>query len=389
MKVAIVHPTNWPYVRRGTERFMNEFARFLAGRGHSVKIVTSACGPHRVFRNDGFVTEFHRSLWRPAMARVGLLDFHVFPATTFAALLRERFDIVHCFNFTDVLAAAAIRRLNGNRVVFHINSIPPAKPYRRSLSLGGALVGHAIRAADEILTGAASQAEYFCSRFGRRGVTIRVPVDLERFRFFSVREQARPVILCASALDDRRKGGRFLMRAFNAIKAKRPEIVLKVSAQISAAVREELTAIVDPQWRPDVHFLTPSERELPGMFGEASVLVLPSLWEAYPMVLLEAFATGTPVVASHEGGAPEIVAAPFLGRTFDPGPPVDAEPSNLQAFTEAVLEVLEMSRLPDTAIQCRAHAEAFGWAAIGPQYEGVYKSVLGTLFHNGNAETTC
>jgi glycosyltransferase involved in cell wall biosynthesis len=48
-------------------------------------------------------------------------------------------------------------------------------------------------------------------------------------------------------------------------------------------------------------------RELPEIFSAMELFVLPSLSEGLPNVLLEAFASGKPVVATAVGGVPEIV----------------------------------------------------------------------------------
>jgi glycosyltransferase involved in cell wall biosynthesis len=54
--------------------------------------------------------------------------------------------------------------------------------------------------------------------------------------------------------------------------------------------------------------------------GEARALVMPSLWfEGFPIVLLEAFARGTPVIASNHGGLAELVADGRTGWLFEPG----------------------------------------------------------------------
>ncbi len=57
---------------------------------------------------------------------------------------------------------------------------------------------------------------------------------------------------------------------------------------------------------------------------DATVLVLPSEWyEGFPMVILEAFACGTPVVASRIGGLPAIVREGYNGANFEPCDPND------------------------------------------------------------------
>ena len=58
--------------------------------------------------------------------------------------------------------------------------------------------------------------------------------------------------------------------------------------------------------------------------GESQCLILPSEWyEGFPMVLLEAYACGTPVVASRIGSLDSIVKEGESGVKFEPGNPVD------------------------------------------------------------------
>jgi glycosyltransferase involved in cell wall biosynthesis len=60
------------------------------------------------------------------------------------------------------------------------------------------------------------------------------------------------------------------------------------------------------------------------LMGEASFLVFPSQWyETFGRVAIEAFATGTPVIASKIGAIAEIVSDGRTGLHFRPGDPDD------------------------------------------------------------------
>ena len=60
-----------------------------------------------------------------------------------------------------------------------------------------------------------------------------------------------------------------------------------------------------------------SHVELPLYYNMSDVLVLPSEMEGVPMVILEALACGTPVVASNVGGIPDLVTNNVNGIVLD------------------------------------------------------------------------
>lgn len=376
MRIAITNPTTWPRARRGAERFLNELAFYMAGRGHEVTVISTKPGPREVRRERGYTTVCHRRLWHPIMARAGIHEFHPFMVTTLKHLLRERYDIVHCCTFMDAFAARMARRLTRVPYVFWINGIPPRIRYVRSLTARGAFFRRAVVGADEVISLSRYMRDYFQDRFGRGGVVLPVPVDVDRFRLTRHRDHERPIILCAAALDDARKGGRLLMRAFNELKRSRPTAVLQVSCLMKDEARSELMQCVAPEHRADVQFLGAGQiDDLPALFGGAAVSVLPSHWEAFGMVILESMATGTPVVGTRDGAIPELINEEGVGRLFDTDPTV-TEPTNLDGLVRALLEALELSRAPGTALKCRAHAEQYSWARVGPRFEELYHRMI-------------
>jgi phosphatidyl-myo-inositol alpha-mannosyltransferase len=381
VRIAVTNPTNWPVVRRGAERFINELAVFLTRRGHDVTVISGKPGPSEIRRDAGYTTILHRRLWHPAMARVGVQEFHTFFVTLLAHFLRHQdYDVIHCCTFVDAYAAALARRHTGIPTVLTVNGMIPKVPYIRSLSTGGRVFQRAITEADEVIALSSYMQSALERRFGRRGIRIPVPVDTDRFAMNRTRDFTRPAILCAAALEDPRKGGRALFRAFEQLKRTRPNATLRVSCRLSDGVKSHLLRQLSVRWHKDVQFLGVGDVEdLPRLFGLASVSVLPSVWEGFGMVVLESLATGTPVVCTRDGALPEWINSAAIGRLFDPGgdPDTSVEPENIAGLAQALDEAIELSRHPDTALACRARAEEFSWAAIGPKFEHTYQRVLG------------
>ncbi len=109
--------------------------------------------------------------------------------------------------------------------------------------------------------------------------------------------------------------------------------------------------------------------ELLQAYAEADILVLPSLFEPFGIVLLEAMATGLPVVASRVGGVPEVMEDGKTGFLVQPG--------NARALAEA-LDLL----LSDPALRRRMgragriRAAEYSWDRILPQVLDVYHEAI-------------
>src|SRR5262249_26189672 len=197
-----------------------------------------------------------RRLWHGGMGRVGMQEFHVFLMTLVAHFLRnQRYDVVHCCTFVDAFAASLARRRTRIPHVLTVNGMRPKVPYIRSVSTGGRIFQRAVAEADEVIALSGYMQSYLKRRFGRGGVRIPVPVDVDRFQLNRARNGGPPTILCAAALDDPRKGGRVLFRAFDTLKRSRPTLILQVSCRLSEDVRMRLLSHVAVRWRQDVHFL--------------------------------------------------------------------------------------------------------------------------------------
>ena len=79
-----------------------------------------------------------------------------------------------------------------------------------------------------------------------------------------------------------------------------------------------------------------SRQEVASFTRQAGICILPSYTEVFPLVILEAMASGRPVIASERGGIPEILKNGETGLLADPDKP--------ETFANALLELL---RRPD------------------------------------------
>jgi starch synthase len=115
-----------------------------------------------------------------------------------------------------------------------------------------------------------------------------------------------------------------------------------------------------------------SDEELRQAYAAADVFVLPSEYEAFGIVLLEAMAAGKPVVATRVGGMPEVVEE---GRTGLLVPYGDAP-----ALATAMGEVLgdpKRARAMGEAGRDRVQA-GFTWDAVVTKVERLYEGLVET-----------
>jgi glycosyltransferase involved in cell wall biosynthesis len=113
-----------------------------------------------------------------------------------------------------------------------------------------------------------------------------------------------------------------------------------------------------------------SQSSYRGVVRGARALVLASEWEAFGLVLLEAMAAGTPVVATAVGGVPDVLDGGRAGRLVPYGDPV----ALAGALRSVVEDTKETERLRAAASE---RVRGFDWSVTVDRHRALYREVTG------------
>lgn len=205
---------------------------------------------------------------------------------------------------------------------------------------------------------------------------------LERFGI----DPTRPIVVCAGRTT-RQKGLAHLLDAAAEIDPS-AQIVLRVgqadTPDIDREIGDRITAL--SRRRTGVTWIKESvdQRSLVQLISHAAVACVPSVYEPFGLVNVEAMACEVPVVASAVGGIPEVVEHGVTGLLvpFEPVGPSNPEPANpaefAHEFAASVNKLLEDPGLAREMGQAgrRRVIERFSWEAVAQQTVSVYRSLV-------------
>ncbi|HWH08061.1 MAG TPA: glycosyltransferase family 4 protein, partial [Candidatus Thermoplasmatota archaeon] len=378
---VVLAAIRYPPAPGGAESHVAALAEGFARRGHDVVVHASDLHTEYPFRRDPSLPDKVngvRVVRHPARRWLGA--WTAMP-TMPRALLRDArgADVLHAhsYGYYQTVAAAWAARRAGVPFVFTPHFHPPwsmegGALRRRLRGVFDATLGrHVLRRADRVVMVSSGELDEMRRHLPVEAREVRVvPNGFHADRFDPAPDGAAfrarvgvegPLVLFAGRLASN-KGLHHLVRAMPRFPG---TVVLTGQDQgLGPELRRQADALgVGARLKLAGHLDDATYRSA---LAAADVLVLPSEWEAFGIVLAEAMACGTPVVATRVGGAPDVVGAEEGGLLVPYG---DAD-----ALADALRRVLKddaLARRLGEAGRARALRE-FTWDAVVERTLAVY-----------------
>jgi len=318
--------------RGGAGHFAHGLANALAARGHRVAMFSEDPAPAGA-RYDVVLVPAPASGWRRRLAplsfprRVARQDF-------------SGFDVVHAQGDDQLirrrLAPPVVRTLHGSSLLEAVhNGWRRRSPKLFLLHLyfyAGELI--AAMRADQVVAVSRHTARYYPPRGGPRSEA--------------------PTILFVGELASRKRGD-LLLRVV------RDEVRPRVPAARVWVVGPDRGHEPGVEW-----FGSVDDDRLAELYRTAWVLCLPSSYEGFGRPYAEALAAGTPVVASPNPGAREVLEDGRYGEL--------ARDEDLGAALCRLLE--DAARRADFSRRGLERARDFAWDAVAARYEAIYEAAI-------------
>ncbi len=314
----------------------------------------------------------------------------------FAAAKNVQYDLIHSHYWMSGLAALELRRTWNIPVVHMFHTLGVMK--NRVAQAPGEIEGDyriegerkVIANADRII--AATPAEQvqlqFLYQADSKKITV-IPPGVDTCHFYPIpQDEAKDfvkVMPCDRMLlfvgrIEPLKGLDILLRAIAIMRDLRPDLSFCLSiigGEPDASPKEMSTEMARIQMlrvRYGLEDLVAmlgkrSQDTLPYYYSAAEAVVVPSHYESFGMVALEAMACGTPVVASEVGGLAFLVQDGITGYTVPVGEPEALADRLIALLTDAELH----QRL---AVQAGEYARDYAWEKIVQRLTQVYDDLV-------------
>ena len=372
MKIALVSPYDFAYPGGVCNHIANLEGQ-LTGMGHEVKIIAPASkavsslgerlipiGKPRPVPVSGSVARITLSPWLSSRIK--------------AVLEREKFEIAHLHEPLMPMLCTTVLRLSGTPTVgtFHASGGKPW--YNFGTPIGKLILKKWFRKLDYKIAVSNPAMEFVNKYFPDKYDIIPNGVDTDHFR-----PDVEPLedyldgklnIMFIGRLE-KRKGLDYLLEAYRQLKHVIPESRLVVVGP-GIRLRNKYEKRVARDGIEDVTFIGfATYDDLPRYYKTADIICCPATgWESFGIVLIEAMAVGTPVVASDISGYASVMTHDAEGLLVPP--------KNASKLAEALLSLANDKAMRQKMGQKGiVTAQQYSWQSVAKRILDCYHKALG------------
>lgn len=383
LRVAVVAACPFPE-RRGTPVRIQRIAEGVQRRGNQVHVVTYPYGRgdveapvtlHRV----GSAGTSYRPAPGPSLSKLLIID-PLLVRLLRRVLREQKIDVIHAHHYEGLLAGAVARAGTGIPLIYDAHTLLESElpSYARVVPAGlkrsfGALLDrrlppladHVISVTDRIRDALLASTSFRPEQVS----SISNGVEIDLFdRSAAPEEGGHPPIIVFTGNLAAYQGVDLLLKAFQAVRASRPDARLRIVTQSGFSAYESAARTLGI--RDGIDVVDTGFENVPALLAGSDIAVNPrSGCDGIPLKLLNYMAASRPVV-SFEGSAPGVEH----GQTGWLVPRGDAS-----AFALGILTLLSApERAREIGRQARRYVEAHhSWDAVAERTEAVYRELVG------------
>lgn len=369
MKIGLVCPYNINK-HGGVLEVVLALKAGLTERGHEVKVITpmprgSEEGIHGDAIFVGNSVDFRSPTNTTAQVSSTADNEHIDEI-----LQREQFDVLHFHEpWVPLLSRQLLQRSTSVNVATFHAKIPETIMSRSAVKVVQPYLKSVMKYLHVLTAVSDSGAEYATTLTDQPITIIPNGINLEQYRHKRTPGQAStPTVLYIGRLE-RRKGVKYLLRAFEVFSHDNPDVQLIIAGD--GPDREKLELLAEDLKLHNVKFLGFVSEDLKmQLLSEADIFCSPALFgESFGIVLLEAMATGTVTVAGNNSGYTDVMQD--LGALSLVNPEDTAE---FARRLHLMLHETELRKLWQK--WAKGHVQQYSYPLIIDQYEALYQEAL-------------
>lgn len=364
----------FPPLGGGASPSSYEYARELVSLGHEVDVVTMRYAGLSKFQVIDGVNVYRVPCLRGRKDICRTYEMASYLVGALPWVLRlvrvRRYDLNHThFVIPTGILSLMVKRLAGlpYLITAHGSDVPGYNPdsFKGAHKLVRPIWTAVINGADTLIAPTEYLKRLILEHHPEANVIV-IPHGFDYGRFQPDQVKDKKVLVVTRML--KRKGVQYLLEALRGVDLDGYQVDIVGDGPYLPELKDMAN-----EYQLDVHFwgwLDNDSAELKELYERSSIFVFTSEAENFPIVLLEAMASGQAIITVNGTGCPEVVGDQALF----------VQPHDPAAVREALVRLMEGERLRQSlSAGARERVEQhFSWERIGRNYTDVYEELIGS-----------